>query len=127
MKDDFWFEATKDIETDSELFVHYGFQFWLNQFMLNSNIPSLRFFYYSLHDQSTQIFNLQKFYEYDDETCINFLKYFIQMPQESIDKHSNVKELLFDLTTVSAQIRGRQPIKRLGFYGEILLNKMLSN
>ena len=98
MKDDFWFEATKDIETDTELFVHYGFQFWLNQFMLNSNIPSLRFFYYSLHDQSTQIFNLQKFYEYDDETCIAFLKYFIQMSQESIDKHSNVKELLFDLT-----------------------------
>ena len=30
-------------------------------------------------------------------------------------------------TTVSAQIRGRRLIKKLGFYGEILLNKTLSN
>ena len=29
--------------------------------------------------------------------------------------------------TVSAQIRGRRLIKKLGFYGEILLNKMLRN
>ena len=104
VKDDFWFEATKDIEADTELFVHYGFQFWLKQFMLDSNIPNLRFFYYSLHDQSTQIFNLQKFYEYDDETCIAFLKYFIQMPQECIDKNSNVKELLFDLTMQNVDV-----------------------
>ena len=30
-------------------------------------------------------------------------------------------------STVSAQIRGRRLIKKLGFYGEILLNKTLSN
>ena len=29
--------------------------------------------------------------------------------------------------TVSAQIRGRRLIKKLGFFGEILLNKTLSN
>ena len=41
-----------------------------------------------------------------------------------------IKLLLFieiDLTTVSAQIRGRRLIKKLRFYGEISLNKMLSN
>ena len=64
------FEFFPTIETDTELFVHYGFQYWLKQFMLRSKKPELRFFYYSLHDQSTQIFNLQKFYEYDDPTCI---------------------------------------------------------
>ena len=31
------------------------------------------------------------------------------------------------MLTVSAQIRGRRLIKKLGFYGEILLNKMLRN
>ena len=66
--------------------------------MLDSQKPEMRFFYYSLHDQSTQIFNLQKFYEYDDPTCISFLKDFIQMPQTSIDAHPNVKEFLFQLT-----------------------------
>ena len=98
VNDSFWFEALCDIEADTELFVHYGFQYWLKQFMLDSQKPEMRFFYYSLHDQSTQIFNLQKFYEYDDPTCISFLKDFIQMPQTSIDAHPNVKEFLFQLT-----------------------------
>ena len=31
------------------------------------------------------------------------------------------------IPTVSAQIRGRRLIKKLGFYGEILLNKTLNN
>ena len=60
--------------------------------------PEKRFLLYSLHDQSTQIFNLQKFYEYDDDTCLAFLKHLIQMPQDEIDKHPNVKEFLFELT-----------------------------
>ena len=60
--------------------------------------PEKRFLLYSLHDQSTQVFNLQKFYEYDDATCLAFLKTLIKMPQEKIDRHPNVKEFLFELT-----------------------------
>ena len=98
VNDSFWFEASKDIEADTEIFVHYGFQFWLKHYMLNAKSPDLRFFYYSLHDQSTQIFNLQKFYEYDDSTCAAFLKTFVQIPQSTIDNHPKIKDLLFDLT-----------------------------
>lgn len=96
----FWFTANCSLEANTELFVHYGFQYWLKKFMLEEKKnPEKRFFYYSLNDQSTQIFNLQKFYEYDDETCITFLEKFILMPKEIIqDKYPNVKELLFELS-----------------------------
>lgn len=60
--------------------------------------PEKRFFYYSLHDQSTQVFNLQKFYEYDNATCISFLKTLILMPSDRIEKYPDVKEFLFELT-----------------------------
>ena len=89
---------TINAAADTEIFVHYGFQFWLKHYMLNAKSPDLRFFYYSLHDQSTQIFNLQKFYEYDDSTCAAFLKTFVQIPQSTIDNHPKIKDLLFDLT-----------------------------
>lgn len=69
------------------------------------NDPERRFFYYSLNDQSTQIFNLQKFYEYDDQTCKAFLMHFILMPRESIENHTNVKELLFDLTMKNVDMK----------------------
>ena len=66
--------------------------------------PERRFFYYSLNDQSTQVFNLQKFYEYDDETCVSFLKTMIQMPESSIENCPNIKELLFELTMKNVDI-----------------------
>jgi len=99
VNESFWFSANSNLEANTELFVHYGFQYWLKKLMLEEkDNPEKRFLLYSLHDQSTQIFNLQKFYEYDDATCLAFLKTLIQMPQEKIDSHPNVKEFLFELT-----------------------------
>ena len=99
VNDSFWFSPNSNLEANTELFVHYGFLYWLKKLMLEEkNSPEKRFLLYSLHDQSTQVFNLQKFYEYDDDTCTAFLKTLIQMPQENIDKHPNVKEFLFELT-----------------------------
>ena len=105
VNDSFWFTANSNLEAGTELFVHYGFQYWLKKFMINEvQSPEKRFFYYSLNDQSTQVFNLQKFYEYDDETCISFLKTMIKMPQISIDNCTNVKELIFELTMKNVDI-----------------------
>lgn len=95
----FWFVATENVEKGREIFVHYGFQYWLRQFMLNTSVPEQRFFYYALHDQATQPFNLQNFIDYDDDTCREFLKTMIKMPQDTIDKYPNVKDFLFELTS----------------------------
>ena len=96
----FWFSAIQDIEAGCELFVHYGFQYWMKQFMLaeKQNIKR-RFFFYALHDQTTQILNLRNVLDYDDETCTAFLKHLILMPQENIDKYPSVKALMIELTT----------------------------
>ena len=105
VNDSFWFTANLNMEAGTELFVHYGFQYWLKKLMINEvQSPERRFFYYSLNDQSTQVFNLQKFYEYDDETCISFLKTMIKMPPASIDNCANVKELIFELTMKNVDI-----------------------
>ena len=47
-----------------------------------------------------------------------------RMAKVTVVERTTVKVIF---TTVSAQIRGRRLIKILGFYGEILLNKTLSN
>ena len=47
--------------------------------------------------------------------------------QFGIGTAKQIKCYFKDITTISAQIRGRRLIKKLGFYGEILLNKTLSN
>ena len=48
-----------------------------------------------------------------------------------VEKYNSIQYQWLDTQknkhTVSAQIGGRRLIKKLGFYGEILLNKMLSN
>lgn len=99
VNENFWFTANFNMESGTELFIHYGFQYWLKKLMKSEvSSPERRFFYYSLNDQSTQVFNLQKFYEFDDPTCISFLKTMIQMPESSIENCPNVKELLFELT-----------------------------
>ncbi len=100
----FWFIASKDIEAGAEIFVHYGFQYWLRKFMLESRDPEKRFFYYSLHDQSTQPFNLQKFYNYDDETCKIFLTRLIQVPLAEIEECKNVQEYLLKKTLKNANL-----------------------
>jgi hypothetical protein len=109
INDSFWFVASKDIEEKEEIFVHFGFQWWLRKLMLAEKNPERRFLLYSAHDQSSQIFNLQKFYEYDDATCLTFLKRLCLMPQETIDQKSSVKEFLFGLTMKNVDMPTQMP------------------
>ncbi len=102
--DTFWFKSTAAIAKGSEVLVHYGFMYWLKKMMLEETRPAKRLFLYSLNDQATQIFNLQKFYEFDDATCLAFMKVLVQMPSEELDRHPNIKELIFDLTMKNVDI-----------------------
>ena len=70
----YWFAATRRIRRGEELFTHYGFEFWLQKFMLESSEPVRRFYYYSLMDQRTKPFNLTLLYQYDRTTCREFLR-----------------------------------------------------
>merc|ERR1712012_330411 len=51
VNDNFWFTANSNLEANTELFVHYGFQYWLKKLMLDEkDSPEKRFLLYSLHD-----------------------------------------------------------------------------
>jgi hypothetical protein len=75
---EFWFVATKNINPGDELLIHYGIDFWLQKFMLEADDPLQRLLYYSLQDQDVRVFDLRKFFDYDNETCRVFLKYLTQ-------------------------------------------------
>ena len=68
------FEATRRIRRGEELLTHYGFEFWLQKFLLEAAEPVRRFYYYSLMDQWTKPFNLTLLYQYDASTCREFLR-----------------------------------------------------
>ena len=70
----YWFAATRRIRRGEELFTHYGFEFWLQKFMLEASEPVRRFYYYSLMDQRTKPFNLTLLYQYDGSTCREYLR-----------------------------------------------------
>ena len=70
----YWFAATRRLRRGEELFTHYGFEFWLQKFLLEAGEPVRRFYYYSLMDQRTKPFNLTLLYQYDSPTCREFLR-----------------------------------------------------
>ncbi|XP_059089540.1 uncharacterized protein LOC131885494 [Tigriopus californicus] len=85
---DNWFIATRDIETNQELFTHYGFEFWAQKFMLDSASPVERLLFYAVMDQNRKPFDLRRFYNFTDATMRSFLKVLIQVPdveQENFD------------------------------------------
>ncbi len=85
LRSDFWFVSTRDVEAGEEVFTHYGIEFWLNKFMLESVDPSWRFLYYSLQDQTAKPFDLRHFFDYDEDTCRYFLTVLIGLSDEAVE------------------------------------------
>ena len=92
-----WFVAMRDIKPNEELFTHYGFEFWVNKYLKESNTPESRLLTYSLHNQDTKPFNLGKLIYYDDETCRNFLTVLLGVTNDTLNIYQNPKALLLEM------------------------------
>ncbi len=97
MRQDFWFVATRDVGAGEEILTHYGIQFWLNKYLLEATDPSFRFLFYALMDQAAKPFDLRRFFDYDEDTCKEFLRVLIGVGEDRLAGQS-AKKIVLELT-----------------------------